>query len=501
MPYAGQEGAPVLRAPDLTAPEVAAPPANPADQPPDGATSIAPADDGGVPASAPEDRGVWRGSGALIAAVGLLVGIDLAELITTFGDPRFGVGGHIVLFAAFLLLSVWTSDQRRHAFFLAMTVAPLIRIVSSGLPLRSFAQPLWYVLTSIPLFLAAIMIARALNLGPGVLSLRLPRPRHLPVELAVWASGIGLGVVEWAILRPAPLVDGHSAAWLVGTALILLICTGLMEELLFRGLLQYAAGRLFGVVPGVVFTAALFAVLHTGHRSLTDVIFVAGVGLLFGFVVRYTGSLLGVTLAHGTINIMLFLVLPLATLAVPPAQVRPQAFTGAHLQAGASAVAWNRTLRLSVSVPAARAGLRLTLRGRPAQPGGSWRTLGSAPVDSSGRAGWSVQPHTAMVYSVMIDGKPAGSEARVQVFSLVILRAQPAGSGGRLALHGLAWPPVAGHQLVVQRQDERGRWLPITTAPLTAAGRFSVQLPILGATNTTTSVHAADGDAVCCGNI
>ena len=63
-------------------------------------------------------------------------------------------------------------------------------------------------------------------------------------------------------------------------------------------------------VPGLVYVSALFAVLHIGHLSVADVMFVFLVGLVFASLVRRTGSLFGVTLAHGATNIGLFLVFP-----------------------------------------------------------------------------------------------------------------------------------------------------------------------------------------------
>jgi membrane protease YdiL (CAAX protease family) len=61
---------------------------------------------------------------------------------------------------------------------------------------------------------------------------------------------------------------------------------------------------------GLVYTAVIFAVLHMGYQSWLDLIFVITVALFFGWVVQRSGSILGVTLAHGLINISLFLVFP-----------------------------------------------------------------------------------------------------------------------------------------------------------------------------------------------
>jgi membrane protease YdiL (CAAX protease family) len=86
-------------------------------------------------------------------------------------------------------------------------------------------------------------------------------------------------------------------------------CTGFVEELIFRGVMQRASVRAVGRF-GWLYVALLFAVLHVGYRSVADVIFVFGVALMFGWVVESTRSLLGVTLAHGLTNVVLFLIMP-----------------------------------------------------------------------------------------------------------------------------------------------------------------------------------------------
>jgi membrane protease YdiL (CAAX protease family) len=59
---------------------------------------------------------------------------------------------------------------------------------------------------------------------------------------------------------------------------------------------------------GIIYVSYIFAILHIGFLSWIDVVFVFGVALFFGWVVKKTGSLLGVTLSHGITNIILFIV-------------------------------------------------------------------------------------------------------------------------------------------------------------------------------------------------
>ena len=75
-------------------------------------------------------------------------------------------------------------------------------------------------------------------------------------------------------------------------------------------MLQRTAIAVLGSWWGIIYISLLFAVLHMGFLSLIDLAFVFLVALFFGWVVKKTGSLFGVTLAHGITNILLYLVVP-----------------------------------------------------------------------------------------------------------------------------------------------------------------------------------------------
>jgi membrane protease YdiL (CAAX protease family) len=62
---------------------------------------------------------------------------------------------------------------------------------------------------------------------------------------------------------------------------------------------------------GLVWSSALFAALYLGSPSPVYALFVFVVGLYFGWCVRRTGSLWGVMIAHGALNVALLLIGPL----------------------------------------------------------------------------------------------------------------------------------------------------------------------------------------------
>ncbi len=259
------------------------------------------------PAVGAADR-AWIGTPRALAvvAVAVLVAVAVAELLTTWFDLGLGLAVHALTLVGLFVLSTKTRWREAWAFVISLAFAPLIRILSLALPLNSFPLLYWYLITSVPLFAATWAAGRSLGYSWRGLGMTL---RGWPLQVMVGLSGLAIGAGEYLILRPEPLAAELSWRSIWQPALILFVCTGLLEEMIFRGLLQRSTTDALGRW-GVPYVAMLFAVLHVGYKSLPDVAFVLLVGLFFGWVVARTRSLLGVTIAHGATNIMLFLVLP-----------------------------------------------------------------------------------------------------------------------------------------------------------------------------------------------
>jgi membrane protease YdiL (CAAX protease family)/LysM repeat protein len=262
----------------------------------------------------------WLISPGGLAAVYLLA-LAVAETIIALSNPLIGLGQHAILLLILLLQAALNWDRPERDLLLSLILAPLIRLLSLSMPLASFPLIYWYPIISCPLLLAIWLLARTLNLSREALGLHL---QHLPQQFLVALSGLVFGCVEYLILRPEPLVAGFTGKQFWIPALILLVCTGLIEELIFRGVMQRGAERTLGRF-GLFYVSLISTALHIGHRSVLNLLFVLLVALFFGWVVAKTGSLLGVTLSHGLINITLFLLAPF--LLGPPAELPSAATT------------------------------------------------------------------------------------------------------------------------------------------------------------------------------
>lgn len=259
---------------------------------------------------------VQEREGPLLVAVtasGILVLIAAAELVTTLVHALTGMVMHALLLSGLILAASALGEaapdspaQRLQRLLYGLTPIPLIRILSLSMPLERFGQTYWYLIVGIPVLAATLVVMAMLGLRLPEVGLRLGRPAlHLPLALL----GLGLGIIEYHILGPQPLIDDLTIQQFVVPALVLLVATGFLEELLFRGMLQQAASPALGSLT-IIYVSTVFALLHIGYESAPDVAFVFGIALIYGWAAKRTGSIMGVSLSHGITNIMLFLVVP-----------------------------------------------------------------------------------------------------------------------------------------------------------------------------------------------
>ena len=253
-------------------------------------------------------------------AIFYLLAITIAETIVVLLEPAIGIvtsslvgiACHIFILIVVIIDASLINNYLYERLVLSLAIIPIIRIVSLSLPLIGIPHIWQFPIIYLPLLASAIVIIRLLNLKPKDIGMN---RGFMPVQLMIGLVGIGFGIVEYLILAPEALIAELSwqAAWL--PALVLLLSTGFVEELIFRGILQKTTMAIFNKW-GIVYVSYLFAILHIGWIrtgnpiALIDIAFVFIVALVFGWIVNKTGSLLGVTLAHGITNIVLFIIAP-----------------------------------------------------------------------------------------------------------------------------------------------------------------------------------------------
>ena len=239
---------------------------------------------------------------AALAFVAALVGAEiLGELTSVVAGAA--VDGVVLL----VLLNAALLGLVRPASLLppVLALVPLMRILSVALPMRQASQLSWYVLVGVPLLLGIALAARTVGHERPA---RRSRWATVPVQVIVAALGVPLGMVAYSTLHPAP-IQPLTARGVVLATVVLFLFAALVEELIFRRLLQDVVVRLFGTA-GVVLVSVLYAATFAGSLSARYVVLMGVVGLGFAFAVRWTGALWGAVAAHTLLLVGLLVVWP-----------------------------------------------------------------------------------------------------------------------------------------------------------------------------------------------
>jgi sodium transport system permease protein len=138
-------------------------------------------------------------------------------------------------------------------------------------------------------------------------------PATLLVVSGAWLLGIELASLQ-NLISPLPeeflkrfteFFDALNTLPLVVSLALVALLPGICEELLCRGFLLQSLWPRLGAGAAVVVTAIAFGLLHLDPFRLATTIFL---GLLFGLIVVWTGSIYPAMLAHACNNTFSFLV-------------------------------------------------------------------------------------------------------------------------------------------------------------------------------------------------
>lgn len=245
-------------------------------------------------ASLPVGRPAVVGVGAYVAA--LIAG----EALAAFAAPAAAAGLEGAVLLA-LVAHRMAGAGRAARVYAALAVIPVLRL--AGLAAATGDRVVVLIVAGVPVLVAVVLAARTLEL-PGVLWMHEMRRR------SQWQPALAVLCLAAAIpLHTTPLIAGRALPALVGAGLVAFVFAGVLEELVYRGIVQGALEPLLGgwsvPVADLLFTAA-----YLGSGAAVYTAFMAVFGLACGWWVRRTRSLAGAALAHGALAAWLLVVHP-----------------------------------------------------------------------------------------------------------------------------------------------------------------------------------------------
>lgn len=246
----------------------------------------------------------------IILTVFVCAAICVCEYVFAYQNVAYGIGiGLGLVILIYVSLSFPSFDDRIARCIDCLALIPLYILFTSSLPWFFINQQ--YLLPAVYACILALCFwhiyrndidfKKLLNFNKRKLL------KYLLISLAI---GIPTGTVEYLILRPAPAAPSFEIQYFFRDIVYMVFFVGLAEELLFRGLIQQSFSDAFGWKWALFASAALFAAMHMTWRSVPELGFVFGAGLIMGTLYIRTRGLVAPILFHAVNNVMLVSVFP-----------------------------------------------------------------------------------------------------------------------------------------------------------------------------------------------
>jgi membrane protease YdiL (CAAX protease family) len=225
----------------------------------------------------------------------------LGEVLAGLADARLGLLVHGGLLLAIFFHGANVPVGAERTFFWTLWLAPLARVYALAQPFAGAPALTWWALTAVPMAIAGVVAVRLAGLSPREAGL-VPTSRGLPFAIVMLPVGLALGLVMHLLLSPRVVGQELPFGGLALVALVAIVNPGIVDEYVFRGVLQRGTVGLLGPGLGIVYTALLYAAIVPAglleRGSLLAFIVMFGLGLLLSWLTVHTGSVLAATVAH-----------------------------------------------------------------------------------------------------------------------------------------------------------------------------------------------------------
>ncbi|AKB50193.1 CAAX amino terminal protease family protein [Methanosarcina barkeri str. Wiesmoor] len=237
-----------------------------------------------------------------------VVCIGIAELLIFAGKMKLAIWIHIGVLIALSLSDIVIKDLKVYRIYQALMLLPILRLVNLSMPVFFNTTLYTFVFVYAPLLvpLAIIVINQRSSFEHiGITAKNLPAYIILSIPL-----GFLLGLGEYLTIHPGYLIKELSIVNLLILTFIMVFLVGLVEEIIFRSLLQTRLEDALGVKEAVLIAGLLFGLMHSGYGTFHEVLYTGFVGLFMGFAFYKTRSLPFVVVLHGLVNVFLFGIFP-----------------------------------------------------------------------------------------------------------------------------------------------------------------------------------------------
>lgn len=230
--------------------------------------------------------------------------ISLAELLIFSGKIEAAIWVHIWILIALSLSNVFIKDLKIHKIHMALMLLPVLRLINISMPV--FFETSMYIFIFTYGSLAIPVTFIVMNQRESFEEIGITTKNFLPYMIISIPLGFLLGLGEYMIIRPGYLIPDLTFGNMLQLTIIMVFFVGLVEELIFRTILQTRLEQELSVQEALIITSLLFGLMHSGYGTLNELLYTGVVGFVMGFAFYKTRSLPFIAVLHGFVNIFLY---------------------------------------------------------------------------------------------------------------------------------------------------------------------------------------------------
>lgn len=234
--------------------------------------------------------------------------IAFAEILIYSGILKEALWIHtaVVIGLSFSTLSTKNEDFRK--MYQALMLLSILRLVSLSMPVFFDTTLYSFIFIYAPLAISAAITAIHQKLTREEVGITLRR-MWLYFPLAILIS-FGLALVEYQVTMTDYLIPDLSPLNLIKLTVVMVFFVALVEEFIFRSVLQTRFDKIFGAGKAILLTGILFGLMHSGYGLSYEIIYTFFIGIFMGYLFYKTKSLPLIVLIHGFLNVFLFGFIP-----------------------------------------------------------------------------------------------------------------------------------------------------------------------------------------------
>jgi membrane protease YdiL (CAAX protease family) len=234
--------------------------------------------------------------------------ISVAEILIFSDHVQIAVWVHIATMIALSLSSVYIKDSEINKIHQALMLLPVLRLINLSMPIFFSTTLYTFIFIYGPLAIPAaiVIISQRDSLEEiGVSMKNIGAYMILSIPL-----GFLLGLGEYLTIKSKYLIPDLTFVNLLELIFVMVFFVGLIEELIFRSILQTRLEKALSIQEALLVTSLLFGLMHSGYGTFHEILYTGFVGLFMGLAFYKTRSLPFIAVLHGFVNVFLFGILP-----------------------------------------------------------------------------------------------------------------------------------------------------------------------------------------------